>query len=343
MLNQAAGEAVEQKVVAPPPPVDPVVKRVETYFSKVNPPEKAFVEMFMLPREKFQKALFGFLELTWPDEKSVHSVKFAHEFVQSMAKKQLKPLSDEDFKKYQELLSKLSEEVETNDRYLRLHLLDQEFQALESLLEQNAEFIDNQRLKTVEKLRADELDVFKRQNCFSTGMISAFDLFPAKIREFAAQLAKQKLNKPFTGAWFRVVYEIVQNFTFIQLPVVLNIPRDYQSLDYRQNIRVYIIRNFRQIEKQIIESLLGSVKIDESLFEGYSAEKPLLTGTMYESKTVGQQLLIVMLMGVIAQYQVEQSERVISDDERQKILVLPGFQGAANMRVEPVYAKLRAK
>lgn len=48
-LNQVAEAPVEQKVV--PPPVDPVVKRVETYFSKVNPPEKAFVEMFKLPRE----------------------------------------------------------------------------------------------------------------------------------------------------------------------------------------------------------------------------------------------------------------------------------------------------
>lgn len=99
VLNPAPEAQVEQKVA--PPPIDPVVKRVETYFSKVNPPEKAFAEMFKLPREQFQKALFSFLELTWPDEKNVHSVKFAHEFVQSMAKKQLKPLSNEDFQKYQ--------------------------------------------------------------------------------------------------------------------------------------------------------------------------------------------------------------------------------------------------
>lgn len=195
----------------------------------------------------------------------------------------------------------------------------------------------------MEKLHADELDVFRRQNCCCVKMISAFDLFPMKIREFATQLAKQKLNKPFTGAWFRVVYEIVQNFTFIQLPVVLNVSRDYNSDSYRQNLRVYIVKNFSQIEKQIIDSLLSSIKIDESVFEGYNAEKPLLAGTMYEDKTVGQQLLIVMFMGVIAQYQVEQSERIVSDDERQRILVLPGFQGSANMHVEPVYAKLRAK
>lgn len=96
----------------------------------------------------------------------------------------------------------------------------------------------------MEKLRADELNVFRRQNCCNLKMISAFDLFPAKIREFATQLAKQKLNKAFTGAWFRVVYEIVQNFTFIQLPVVLNVPRDYQNDGYRQNLRVYILKNF---------------------------------------------------------------------------------------------------
>ena len=64
---------------------------------------------------------------------------------------------------------------------------------------------------------------------------------------------------------------------------------------------------------------------------------------MYADKTVCQQLLILMFMGVIAQYQVEQSERVVSDDEKQMVLVLPGFQGTANMRVEPVYAKMRAK
>lgn len=50
-----------------------------------------------------------------------------------------------------------------------------------------------------------------------------------------------------------------------------------------------------------------------------------------------------MFMGVIAQYQVEQSERIISDDDKQRVLVLPGFQGASNMRVEPVYAKMRTK
>lgn len=30
------------------------------------------------------------------------------------------------------------------------------------------------------------------------------------------------------------------------------------------------------------------MKIDESVFEGYNAEKPLLAGTVYESKTIGQ-------------------------------------------------------
>ena len=244
-LDQVSGEAVEQKIVAPPPPpVDPVVKRVETYFSKVNPPEKAFVQMFTLPRAQFEKAIFSFLDLTWPDERSIHSVKFAHEFVKSMTKKQLKPLSDDDFKKYQDLLSKLAEEVEANDRYLRLHLLDQEFAALETLLEQNSQFIDKQKLEKVEKLHAEQLDAFKRQNCSNIKMIPALDLFPVKIREFATQFAKQKLNKPFMGAWFRVVYEIVQNFVFIQLPVVLNIPRDYHNDDYKQNLRVYILKNF---------------------------------------------------------------------------------------------------
>ena len=65
--------------------------------------------------EKLSDFIHAFYaELDEPLFLAVHPDAEADEvwYLDGMTKKQLKPLSDEDFKKYQELLSKLAEEVE---------------------------------------------------------------------------------------------------------------------------------------------------------------------------------------------------------------------------------------
>ncbi|CAL6019967.1 Hypothetical_protein [Hexamita inflata] len=302
-------------------------------FFSASEPTPELISLFELPLSQFKSALFGFINLTVPENKNQPQVKFMSQFVKNKFKQEMNEITES---KFHTIRNELYSIVDSKRPvYEPLHLLELEQQAFGDQLQQGSKLFNETemfRYKTLRQhfkkimIKEDRLKNYLDSNKYTQSTrMQPNAVIANNLKTLANDLVKTK--EP--GMYFALLFQAVKNYIEIYAPEALGVPIS-NTTEYYKALRIHLLKVW---SPAFLRNLLNHFyKIYTNVTDMDKYELTFDVGIT--TKNNFEKILVLFMQAYIVGFTCSMDQIRVKEE---KLLVFPKFEGILTQ--EAVYAK----